>query len=170
MLDPKISALLRLKRDEQPPPGYFDQLLADVHRRQRAELLQRPLWKIALERAQVFFSAHSMGNLSYAGAMAAVLVVGVTAIGLMTPGADQPAAPKASLIAEAKPQPPLAAPLPTAIATVSAGSNRMLVLGPQDGILLAPPLDARRVSSPQIGAPRYIIDARPVSYERTSSF
>ena len=39
MHDPRISALLRLKRFEQPPPGYFEQLLSDVHDRQRTELL-----------------------------------------------------------------------------------------------------------------------------------
>jgi hypothetical protein len=162
MLDPKVSALLRLKRHEQPPPGYFDRLLADVHRRQREELLQRPLWKIAAERMQVLFSEHSMGNLSYAGAMAAVLVVGVTAIGLMTPGASQPAA--RNFAENTPPQPPAAA------APVSPGPNRMLVLGPDNGAQLAPLIETRQVSSPQIGAPRYIIDARPVSYERASSF
>ena len=75
-----ISALLRMKRDVQPPPGYFDQLLQDVHRRQRAELLRRPLWKIGIERVQTFFGEHSMGGLSYAGAMATVLVLGVATI------------------------------------------------------------------------------------------
>ncbi len=165
MLDPKISALLRQKRFEQPPPGYFDQLLADVHRRQREELLQRPLWKIALERMQVFFSEHSMGNLSYAGAMAAVLVVGVTAIGLMTPGASQPAAQSIA----ANPQPQIPA-VKVAAAQPSGGSNRTLVLDSRTGQKLPPLLDARRLSSPQLGAPRYIIDARPVSYERASSY
>jgi len=163
MLDPKVSALLRLKRFEQPPPGYFDDLLKNVHRRQREELLHRPLWQIALERAQVFFSEHSMGNLSYAGALAAVLVVGVTAIGLMTPGAT----PRpAQAFAEITPP----APVQVVTPQLSTGSNRMLVLAPQVGAQLEPWIDVRRVASPQIGAPRYVIDARPVSYERSSSF
>src|SRR5947207_13192973 len=89
MTDEQLSALLRLKRFEQPPAHYFDRLLQDVHRRQRADLLRLPLWKIAMERMQTFFSEHSMGNLSYAGALAAVLVVGVSTIGLMTPGSVQ---------------------------------------------------------------------------------
>src|SRR4051812_5465460 len=49
-----ISKLLRLKRHEQPPPGYFDNFLHEFHRRQRAELLRQPLWKIALQRAHDF--------------------------------------------------------------------------------------------------------------------
>ena len=86
MTEEQLSALLRIKRFEQPPPQYFDRLLQDIHRRQRAELLRRPLWKIAAERVQTFFSEHSMGHLSYAGALASVMVVGVGAIGLMTSG------------------------------------------------------------------------------------
>ena len=31
----QLQALLRLKRHENPPPGYFDGLLDRVHRRQR---------------------------------------------------------------------------------------------------------------------------------------
>ena len=86
MTDEQLSALLRLKRYEEPPPGYFGRLLGDVHRRQRADLLQRPLWRIALERMQTFFGEHSMGSLSYAGAMAGFVALGAVAIGLMTPG------------------------------------------------------------------------------------
>jgi hypothetical protein len=72
MTDEQLSALLRLKRYEQPPAGYFDKLLTDIHRRQRAELLRRPLWKIVLDRIQSFFGERSLGNLAYGGAMAAV--------------------------------------------------------------------------------------------------
>jgi hypothetical protein len=162
MHDPRVSALLRLKRFEQPPPGYFDQLLTEVHRRQRSELLQRPLWKIALERTQVFFSEHSMGNLSYAGAMAVLLVVGVAAIGLMTPGEFEPSN-AASNIAKVEPVAP--------ISPIDHGANRMIVLGPQGSSAIAP-LGNPRSDSPALGnsAPRYIIDARPASYEPASSF
>jgi hypothetical protein len=151
-----VSALLRLKRYEQPPPGYFDQLLKDIHRRQRAELLRRPLWKIALDRLQTYFSEHSMGGLSYAGAMAGVMLVGIAGIGLMTPGMEN-ASPGETRIAEAKPAP-------------SGGA--LLTLQPQPFTL-----GARQPAAPQLSRaeqtqrpPRYVIDARPVSYDRPSSF
>jgi hypothetical protein len=86
MTEDQLSALLRtVKRYEQPPPGYQDQLLRDVHRRQRAELLRMPLWKIALERFQTLFGEHSMGPMTYGTAMAGLVVLGLTTIALVTP-------------------------------------------------------------------------------------
>src|SRR5688572_2555989 len=85
MTEEQLRALLRLKRYEVPPPDYFDGLLRDIHRRQRSELLRRPLWKIALERVQTFFGEHSMSPASYAGAMATLLILGISAIGVMGP-------------------------------------------------------------------------------------
>src|SRR4029450_13703247 len=48
--DNEIARLLRLKRYEQPPPGYFENFLHEFHRRQRDEMLRQPLWRICLER------------------------------------------------------------------------------------------------------------------------
>jgi len=45
--DSEIARLLRLKRYEQPPPGYFENFLHEFHRRQRDELLRQPLWRFA---------------------------------------------------------------------------------------------------------------------------
>ena len=163
MHDPRISALLRLKRFEQPPPGYFDQLLSEVHRRQRSELLRRPLWKIAVERMQVLFSEHSMGNLSYAGAMAMLLVAGIAVIGLMTPGESSVGNGGRTVAKTEEPAPPKS--------PVDHGSNRMIVLGPQGSSAL-PSLGGPRgeTANSGISAPRYVIDARPASYEPASSF
>src|SRR3954464_2457737 len=73
--DEEIGKLLRLKRHEQPPPGYFDNFLHEFHRRQRAELLKQPLWRIALQRAQDFtFQLNIPSLTSYPVAAAAVLV------------------------------------------------------------------------------------------------
>jgi hypothetical protein len=154
MTDEQLSALLRLKRFEQPPVQYFDRLLQDIHRRQRADLLRLPLWKIAAERMQTFFSEHSMGHLSYAGALASVLIVGVTTIGLMTPGHSVQ-----------RDESHIAAVIPT------PSPERLLSLqSPKPAPSLGAP--ALSTASPGLESvasqPRYIIDARPVSYEPSS--
>jgi hypothetical protein len=160
MTEEQLSALLRIKRFEQPPPQYFDRLLQDLHRRQRAELLRRPLWKIAAERVQTFFSEHSMGHLSYAGALASVLVVGVATIGFMTSGgsveqvASGPSHP--AIVAKVTP--------PEKILDIENAKSRL--------VLDTPPLPGAQQArfAPVSHQPRYVIDARPVSYEPSYSF
>ena len=159
MTEEQLSALLRLKRYEQPPAPYFDQLLRDIQRRQRSELLHRPLWKIAVERVQTFFSEHSMGHLSYAGAMAAVLILGVGAIGLLTPGGNSGPVTPVIVAAEKTPAP--------------IAEEKILSL---QASAVAPKHDASALSTaapgfaPVVHQPRYIMDARPVSYEPSSAF
>jgi hypothetical protein len=73
--DNEIARLLRLKRYEQPPPGYFENFLHEFHRRQRDELLRQPLWRICWERAHDFMFRLDVRSLaSYPAAVAAVLV------------------------------------------------------------------------------------------------
>jgi hypothetical protein len=153
MTDEQLSALLRLKRYEQPPAHYFEGLLQNVHRRQRADLLQLPLWKIAVERVQTFFGEHSMSRLSYAGAMASVLVLGVTTIGLMTPGGTIER--DSSKIAEQD--------TPSSTRLVSLEISKTPTLG--ETTLPIAPSSLETVRS----QPRYVIDMRPVSYEQSSS-
>lgn len=153
MTEEQLSALLRLKRYEKPPPGYFDRLLQDVHRRQRSELLQRPLWQIAVERIRVFFSEHSMGQLTYAGSMAAVLLAGFAAISFMTQG-DVKRGTQASA---------------ESLQPAQESTFKLEVPAP-----LAPFTRAFPVAQPEpvdaASRPRYIIDARPVSYEPSRNF
>ena len=155
MTEEQLSALLRLKRYEQPPPQYFDQLLRDIQRRQRSELLHRPLWKIAAERVQTFFSEHSMGQVPYAGAMATVLVVGIAAIGWMTPGRE------ADSTASVQQAPPVAEERLSLSLQASATEPKLA-----PGSL---PVSQTRFA-PVVHKPRDGMDARPVSYEPSSSF
>src|SRR3989441_7461500 len=72
--DSEIARLLRLKRYEQPPPEYFENFLHEFHRRQRAELLRQPLWRIARERVAAFFSEQTTSRFAYGAATALVLL------------------------------------------------------------------------------------------------
>ena len=163
MTDEQLSALLRLKRYEQPAPEYFDRLLQDIHRRQRAELLRRPLWKIAVERVQTFFSEHSMGHLSYAGALATVLVVGLASIGFLTSGGSmQPGSQPAQLVASSHAASPALPDKPL----LTLAQNR------SDRVLETPTLPAAAHAPYEPGSRplRYIIDTRPASYDPSSAF
>ncbi len=158
MTDEQLTALLRLKRYEEPPPGYFDRLLADVHRRQRAELLRRPLWKISLERLQTLFGEHSMGSLSYAGAMTGFVALGIVAIGLLTPADIESKNSSRTLAAASAPS-----------------SSRLLSLqarSVESPFAAAQPMEWEQPARLTTGgrAPRYVIDARPASYELPPSY
>ena len=143
----QLQALLRLKRFEQPPPGYFTGLLDRVQRRQREELLRRPAWHIALERIRAFFAPLHL-DWSHATGMAALLVAGIFAIRVAIPER---------------------AAVPAQVAQTITGSNLhaaapSITLQPAD----AQPLTAqqnRRVTRDPEAPVRFIIDTQPVSYE-----
>lgn len=167
----KLTALLRLKRYEQPPAGYYQHLLNDIHRRQRSELLRRSLWSIGLERLQTLFSAHSMGNVSFAGSMAAVALAGLAAINMIGDAPQYAVAPPAPA--------PLAVQQPPADLRAEAPSSPRLLTLQDVPVVVAAPADeealgnARLIpasASPRAGSvhhPRYVIDARPVGIEAT---
>lgn len=135
-----IQKLLRLKRYEQPPPGYFDDFMRDFQRRQRAELLRQPAWKILLERVETFFSEHSMGRYAYSTATAAVLVfAGIASFNILNNGGST--AQVASTASNGGTYASATASTPTLPASTST-----------------------------IAQPHYVIDSRPVSYERPFSF
>lgn len=137
----EIQKLLRLKRYEQPPAGYYDKFLQDFHRRQRAELLRQPAWKIALERMETFFSEHSLGRYAYSGATAVVLLFGgILSYNMVSTSGPVPVAKAA------KPAIQLASTTTTSTPVYSAQA------------------------SVQTTQPHYVIDSRPVSYERPFSF
>jgi hypothetical protein len=81
MLDEQqVQQLLRLKRFEQPPPGYFEQALDDLHYRMRAGSVDRSTRdrSTRFSRLQEFFSnfnSFRVPQAAYAGAFAVFLVV-----------------------------------------------------------------------------------------------
>jgi len=169
----QLSALLRLKRYEQPPPGYFDKLLQDVHRRQRADMLKRPAWKLWLERVETFFSEHSIGCRTYAGAATAVVVAGLAIFGSTFSGkpSGSPGSSAPMLAAQTK---------PVDLRSDRASTETFLSLdGARVAMASMPEIDSSvsnaRLFPSTIGRGRtingqqrrYVIDAQPVSYEAT---
>ena len=129
----QLQALLRLKRHEQPPPGYFDDLLHKVHRRQREDLLRRPAWRLFLDRLRGFFTSLDW---NYAAAMGIVLMVGIVAIRLALPGTGT----KSNTLANT--------PNPQTTGSIVDGKNKKPVK--HDGTRFAPvePLPASYESAP----------------------
>jgi hypothetical protein len=72
-----ISRLLRLKRYEQPPEGYYTDFLREFHQRQRAELLKPSLTALLIERFSSWSSELRVPAFAYAGATAVAVIASV---------------------------------------------------------------------------------------------
>jgi len=157
----EIGKLLRLKKFEQPPPGYFDNFLHEFHRRQRDELLREPLWRIFLQRAQDFmFRLNLPGLASYPAAVTALLIcAAVVSLKIyQTPETVNVAAQNRTPV----------------VATTSLPNSNWSLSNPVTTRDLGPSLvrtvkdssKTHRVAAP----PRYVLDSTPVSYEAAFRF
>jgi hypothetical protein len=147
-----ISRLLRLKRFEQPSPEYFENFLQDFKDRQRSQLLRESAWRIAWDRLCAFFGEQTPARLGYGLATTAVLAA---------------AAVTSYDIVETRPVEVVAsAPVdqnPTAqIASLNLNTEVQL---PD-----LPSIASRTAHTASFSTPRYVMDARPISYEPPSSF
>jgi len=171
--DQTLTKLLRLKRHEQPPVGYYDDFLREFQYRQRMELIRRPAWRIALDRLEAFgLHYFTVARFTYATASLAVLcVAGALTFNMLEHPGSGVRASAATLAANtAASIQPIQAPQPMQIASVSRASTVNASFVPQIRIP-----DVLMDSSAQSMAggrqnPRYILDTRPVSYEPPFSF
>ncbi|MBV8484439.1 MAG: hypothetical protein JO077_16440 [Verrucomicrobia bacterium] len=159
MLDEQqVQQLLRLKRFEQPPPGYFEQTLDELHYRMRAESANRSARNQSsrFNRLQEFFSnlnSFRVPQAAYAGAFAIFLVVAT----LMGTGVWSPR-PKFDVY--------------SASAVAGQNFNAGIVGG---RIQLSALKSDQQEIFPTIKpsdnvTPRYILGGQPVSYNTPSSF
>ena len=158
--DSEIARLLRLKRYEQPTPGYFENFLHEFHRRQRDELLRQPLWRICLERAHNFMLQLNVRSLtSYPAAVTAVLLcAAIISLKIY----QQPETARVAL------QSPPALSLP-----VNAEAEELNLASPVSArILRTQPVRTFHESAQthRAAPPRYVLDSVPVSYEPTFRF
>ncbi len=164
-----IGKLLRLKKYEQPPPGYFENFLHEFHRRQRDELLRQPVWSVMWQRLSDSLFRFNIPSLtSYPAAVAAVLVC---------------AAVVSLKIYQTPQSADLALVESTAITSHQSVIDQMSTERVPDVFTLSSPLSSRslgpdlsrqvnesvythRASTP----PRYVLDRLPVSYEPSFKF
>ena len=157
----QIGKLLRLKKYEQPPPGYFDNFLHEFHRRQRDELLKEPVWRIAFQRAQDFLFRLNVPGLASYPAMATALLICAAVISLkvyQTPEGVNVAAQNRTPVMATTTVPDSAWSLSNPVTTRDLGPS--LVRTVKDSS------KTHRVAAP----PRYVLDSTPVSYEAAFRF
>jgi hypothetical protein len=159
--DHDIATLLRLKRHEQPPPGYFDNFLHEFHRRQRDELLREPLWRICLDRAHDFMFKLNVPSLTSYPAAATALLVFAAVISLKV---YQTPVPSSSQYADSRP-----------VVSVPASADGEWSLA--SPVATTRVLSTKPLRRSDLGAlthratqPRYVLDSVPVSYESTLRF
>ena len=161
--DRDIATLLRLKRYEQPPADYFDNFLHEFHRRQRAELLKQPVWRIALQRMQDFMFQLNVSTLTSYPAAATAVVVCAAVLSLKVYQA-----PDAGV---------------NNVASVRVEQQAPLQVADRDGTwsLSSSPASMRDFGSFRnvsegvqthrgTAQPRYVLDSTPVSYEPSLRF
>jgi len=137
----EIQKLLRLKRYEQPPPGYFDDFLHEFQCRQRAEIIRRPLWAVVWDRFSSIAPSFHVPQMAYASIVALALVA--SAVILARPGSGP--------------------------ATVASAGAQAFSLSPSNPVTIGEtlPVAFTPTGSPSV---HYVLPNRPVSYAPSRSF
>ena len=164
MLDEQqLQKLLRLKRFEQPPPGYFDRALDEFHRRQREELLRRSAIQIWFDRFISGLWSFRVPTYAYGAAFGAFLVAAaIVGSGVWAPDRET-IATSSDLTGVTSGTPAL-----------EVSSNRLALSGNVDWSKFdrssGSPHVVPVLRPSQTALPRYVLDGRPISYEASFSF
>ncbi len=174
----EIGKLLRLKKYEQPPPGYFENFLHEFHRRQRDELLRQPIWSVLWQRlSDSLFRLNIPSLTSYPAAVAAVLVCAAV-VSLKISQAPQssgiamvesPAISSNQSVIDQMSSDQVPDVFTLAQDRESSARSSLLAtrsLGPDLSRQVNENAYTHRASTP----PRYVLDRLPVSYEPSFKF
>ena len=146
MSEESIQRIIRLKRYENPPEGYYEDFLQEFHYRQRAELLKPSLRTLLTERLTSMILEFRVPVSAYAGATALAVLASVA-------------------IWHANP--PISSPAPASYA-VSYSQTPVTIQKIQPVSL--------RIDSPTVAdqsrlfPTSYLLQARPASHESPLSF
>lgn len=137
-----IQKLLRLKRYEQPSPGYFDDFLREFQARQRADVIRRPLWSIAWDRISSLAPSFHVPQMAYASIVA--LAVVASGVILVRPGSGS--------------------------GQLAAAKSQAFSLSPSNPVTIGETLPVAFTSSTGSPSVHYVLPNRPVSYAPSRSF
>ena len=160
-----LQRLLRLKRFEAPPPGHHEDFMREFHRRQREELLRRPLWRLALDRLEAALPSFQPARYVYTGACATAVLAAslISARILVAPGHGTVASANAASVAVTAPARPQI--------NIYAPKSASLRLSPE--LNFDQPRRVAASSSAASARTHYVLDAspiQPVAYEQRSDF
>jgi hypothetical protein len=142
--------IIKLKRYERPPEGYYDDFLREFHRRQRTELLNPSLSTLIMERLHSMMAELRVPAMAFAGA-AAVAVMASVAIIRNTPVQDTPQIH------------------PVAYTAQSSRTNYQVPVTVQGEQPISLRVDAPQQQAPQFPA-TYILQAHPANPDSAVSF
>ena len=160
-----LQALLRLKKYEAPPAEYFEDFLHEFHRRQRAELLRRPIWRLALDRLEGAWPTFGPARHAYLGSCALAVTAAALASGHILLG--HPHGARHAEVAFVEPHAGTVALNKSVFPRLSLHGDRASRL-PELNFDQQP--HKEYTAAVRTARPRYVLDAQPVSYEQPSSF
>ena len=162
-----LQRLLSIKRHEAPPQEYFEDFLFEFQRRQRAEMLKRSLWRLALDRFEGALPNFSFPRYAYASASAMAVAAAVVVSGRIVTVPRTASAPEVAVSAKVA-SPHHASSLRVASQKFDFDTSKRSFRLPQMDSDHPRPAVASYASSNS--RPRYVLDTQPVSYAQSSSF